>query len=148
MRREDLLDLIQKLPREDHSKLMLVLHNGIGITVDTLFRTEPEYLVIRGREAGTNDDNRAFFLPYGEIAYLKLERSVRLTELQRLYGMPVDPALDDVPVESASETETPAPAGKAVPQTPAQDPAVIARQNLLDRIRAARTSTGPARRGK
>jgi hypothetical protein len=28
------------------------------------------------------------------------------------------------------------------------DPAVIARQNLLDRIRAARTSAGAPRRGK
>jgi hypothetical protein len=148
MRREDLLELIQKLPPSDLSKIMLVLHNGIGIIVDTLFKTEPEFLVIRGREAGTTDENRAFFLPYGEVAYLKLERSVKLTELQRMYGMPIDAALADTP-EGGSDTDTPGPVGEdGAAQSPAVDPAVIARQNLLDRIRAARTSAGAPRRGK
>src|SRR5438067_1920510 len=148
MRREDVLELIQKLPKEDHSKVMLVLTSGIGINVEVLFRTEAEYMVIRGREAGTNDDNRAFFLPYGEVAYLKLERPVKLTELQRMYGQPMDPSLDDTPIEDGSSVATPLPAG--LPELPvpvpaqALDPAAIARKNLLERIRAARTSAGAA----
>jgi hypothetical protein len=148
MRREDVLELIQRFPPSDISKIMLVLHNGIGITVDTLFKTEPELLVIRGREAGTTDENRAFFLPYCEVAYLKLERTVKLTELQRMYGMPIDAALADAS-EDGSDADTAGSVGEdGASQSPAVDPAVIARQNLLDRIRAARTSAGAPRRGK
>jgi hypothetical protein len=156
MRREDVLELIQKLPKHDHSKIMLVLTSGIGITIDVLFKIEPEYLVIRGREAGTSDENRAFFLPYGEIAYLKLERPVKLTELQKWYGLPVDATLDGVPAENgpaAAPEPAPSDAGPPAPTpAPAVDPAIIARQNLLERIRAARTSAGmgagPRRAGK
>ncbi len=150
MRREDVLELLQRLPKEDHAKIMLVLTSGIGINVDVLFKTEPEYLVIRGREAGTSDENRAFFLPYGEVAYLKLERSVKLTELQKWYGLPIDPSLEDAPAGNGTVAPVPAPADAAPAPAPAPavDPATIARQNLLERIRAARTSAGMgARRG-
>jgi hypothetical protein len=155
MRREDVLELIQKLPKHDHSKIMVVLTSGIGINIDVLFKTEPEYLVVRGREAGTSDENRAFFVPYGEISYLKLERTVKVTELQKWYGVPVDATLEDAPVgeNGAAAAPEPAPAEPAPgpAPTPAVDPAVIARQNLLERIRAARTSAGMGagpRRGK
>ena len=56
------------------------------MTIDTVVRFEPTYLVFRGREAGNIDDERAFFVPYDEISYLKIERTVRLGELKRMYG--------------------------------------------------------------
>jgi hypothetical protein len=143
MRREDVIEAVQKLTPDDRSKIMLVLRSGIGINVEILFRTEPEYLVIRGREAGTTDEHRAFFLPYDEISYLKLERSIKLADLQRMFGVSADGA--EVPVAEAT-TLTPAPVGVA--PTPAVDPAVIARQNLLERLRAARTSAGTSPRGR
>lgn len=142
MRREDVIATIQKLTAEDRSKIMLVLRNGIGINVEILFRTEPEYLVIRGRETGQTDDNRAFFLPYEEIAYLKLERAVKLTDLQRMYGGgPADGMIAE------AETRAAPPPLDAEP-IQAVDPAVIARQNLLERLRAARTSAGTGPRGR
>ncbi|HVK18885.1 MAG TPA: hypothetical protein VM533_18285 [Fimbriiglobus sp.] len=139
MRREDVIETIQKLTPEDRSKLMIVLRNGIGINVEILFRAEPEYLVVRGREMGSTDDNRAFFVPYEEVAYLKLERSVKLTDLQRMYGGPSDSVFAEPDARSALAV-TPAPV--EVAPAPAVDPAVIARQNLLERLRAARTSAG------
>ena len=146
MRREDVLELLQKLPPEDHSKIMLVLRNGLAVNVDVLFRTEQEYLVIRGREAGSTDENRAFFLPYEEVAYLKLERAVKLAELRRMYGVSADAAPDEAAVAEPAKP-TPAPVEEAAPAA-AVDPAVIARRNLLERIRAARTSAGAPQRGR
>jgi hypothetical protein len=145
MRREDVLTTVQKLTPDDRSKIMLVLRNGIGINVEVLFRTEPEYLVIRGREAGTTDENRAFFLPYEEIAYMKLERSVKLTDLQRMYGSASDALSAEADGSAKAE---PAPAPIETAPAPAVDPAVIARQNLLERLRAARTSAGTGYREK
>lgn len=148
MRREDVLDLIKRLPPTDHTKTVFVLHSGISINMDMLFRSEPEYLVIRGREAGTNDDGRAFFLPYAEVAYVKIERVVKVTDLKTMYGVPIT-AEDDTSLPVATGETAATPSGSASPSTapnpapaPAMDPAAIARQNLLERIRAARTSVG------
>jgi len=145
MQREQLWQLLDTIPEADYTKTVLVLKSGLSVNIDTLFRREIDFLVIRGREAGSNDEGRAFFLPYEEISYVKIERLVRLNELRAMYGeaLQAGSLLDDDGSEAAepakptinlAETPKPAPAAAAP-----QDPASIAKQNLLDRIRAART---------
>jgi hypothetical protein len=145
MRREDVLDLIKRLPLVDHTKVVFVLHSGISINMDLLFRSEPEYLVIRGREAGTNDDGRAFFLPFVEVAYVKIERVIKVSDLKTMYGVPITAEDENSPLTdtaSATPSESANPSTAPTAPSPAMDPAAIARQNLLERIRAARTSVG------
>ena len=142
MRREDVVETIQKLTPEDRTQVMLVLRNGMGLNVEILFRPESEYLVIRGREAGQTDDNRAFFVPYEEITYLKLERAVKLTDLQRMFGGSAEGIPTEAEARAAAATQPEPEPIQAV------DPAVIARQNLLERLRAARTSAGTGARGR
>ncbi len=147
MRKEDVVELVKRIPLTDHSKLMLTLRCGSAINIDVVFRTEPDYLVVRGRESGTTDDNRAFFVPYGEIAFVKLERSVKMSDLRQMYGLPVGADEDEGPVDPTATATTPIPAGTQTPApaeapSPPMDPAAIAKQNLLERIRAARTSAG------
>jgi hypothetical protein len=147
MRREDILDLVGRLQPTDVTKLVFVLTGGRGVITDMIFRTDPEYLVIRGRETGTNDEARAFFVPYSEVVYLRLERVVKVNDLKRMYGLPLtEDAADEF--ESASDNEPTTAAQAATPgpaKAAAQDPATIAKQNLLDRIRAARTSAGSSK---
>jgi len=144
MLREQAWLLLNVIPEADLTKTVLMLKNGVSINVDTIFRKEKEYLMVRGREAGSNDEGRAFFLPYEEISYIKIERLVRLNELRAMYGeAPQTAGLadgDDV----LSETPPAASSLKATVIAPAaaMDPAAIAKQNLLDRIRHARTSAG------
>jgi hypothetical protein len=140
MRREELAELVQRIPPFDIPKTVLVLRSGLSINIDVLHRLEPTYLVCRGREAGTNDDGRGFFVPYEEISYLKLERVVKLNDLKRMYGEPLGPDADGDEAETAAPigTDTPKPASPIT----SMDPASIAKQNLLDRIRAARTQAG------
>ena len=140
MRRDDLLDILHRIPSADHPKVMFALRAGPMVCLETVVRTEPTYLLVRGREAGNQDEGRAFFLPYEDIVTVKIERMVKLSELEAMF--------DDKPNQQREErksaadaattisTDTPAP----VP-APALDPAEIAKQNLLDRIRAARSLT-------
>ena len=147
MRREDILDLVGRLPPSDVTKLVFVLSGGRAILTDFVFRSEPEYLVIRGRETGTNDESRAFFVPYSEVVYLRLERVVKISDLKRMYGIPItgDEA-DEFDHEAGSEAKVTASTTTTGPaKAAAQDPATIAKQNLLDRIRAARTSAGSSK---
>jgi hypothetical protein len=142
MRREDVAELFQKIPPIDVPKAVLCLRSGLGITVDYVYKLEPVYIVVRGREAGTNDDGRGFFVPYEEISYIKLDRSVKINELRKMYGEPtVAEAEEGGAVEEAATAAAPGEAAKPAP-APAMDPASIAKQNLLDRIRAARTQGG------
>lgn len=147
MRREDILDLVGRLPPSDVTKLVFVLSGDRAILADFVFRSEPEYIVIRGRETGTNDDCRAFFVPYSEIVYLRLERVVKVSDLKRLYGMPItgDEADDFDPTADKEATKDAAATAASQAKAAAQDPASIAKQNLLDRIRAARTSAGTSK---
>lgn len=150
MRREDCVDMFKRVPELSHAYMNLVMRNQSVLAVDIVVRFEPTYLVMKGREGGTTDENRAFFVPYEEISYLRLERPVKISELKTMYGETgyIDEedklaaqgaALDKEKADAEAGATT---AVKPDTQTPApampQDPASIARQNLLDRIRAAR----------
>jgi hypothetical protein len=153
MRREDCMDLFKRIPEGYHAQINLILRGQGMITVDVLVRFEPHYVVLRGREQGSTDEGRAFFVPYEEIAYFRLERVVKLGEIKAMYGetgyVDAEDALLSVEEKQAAadaaspgvEAKTPAPAPSPVGPT---DPAAIARQNLLDRIRAARANVGGA----
>ena len=151
MRREDCMDLFQRIPEDYHAQINLILRGQGMITVDVVVRFEPHYLVLRGREQGSTDEGRAFFVPYEELAYFRLERVVKLGELKKMYGetgyidsedallkTEVLPAMDGAP---PIDSKTPLPSASPIDPT---DPGAIARQNLLDRIRAARATVGGA----
>jgi hypothetical protein len=138
MTADDVHDILDKIPLDDMTRTVLVLKHGAGVTIDQIARREADYLVIRGRENGTTDEARALFVPYDEILYMKVDRVFRVEDLKRMYGEVVTEKASprDAPAEAAvSTTATPAP-------TTAMDPAAIAKQNLLARIRAAKTAAG------
>lgn len=141
MRRDECVELFKRVPELYHPQMNLVLRNGFVLSVDVVVRFEPMYLAFRGREGGTTDEGRAFFVPYEEITYIRLERVVRLGELKQWYGETGYVDAEDrlsapEPKDEAkapADTQTPLP----MPALP-QDPQSIAKQNLLDRIRATR----------
>jgi hypothetical protein len=144
MRRDECVELFKRVPELYHPQMNLVLRNGFVLSVDVVVRFEPMYLAFRGREGGTTDEGRAFFVPYEEITYIRLERVVRLGELKQWYGetgyvdaedrLSAGEAKEEA--KSPADTLTPLPLATAAPQ----DPQSIAKQNLLDRIRATRAS--------
>jgi hypothetical protein len=151
VRREDCVEMFAKIPEEMHPQVNLILRNGFCLSVSMVARYEESYVVFSGREGGTSDDGRGFFVPYDEISYVRIERAVRVGELKRMFGEvgfeDMEDRLAAMTQEAAKQGEHPsAPPTQAPPQVPngtpimASDPAAIARQNLLDRIRAARAN--------
>lgn len=145
MRREECLELFKRIPESMHPQVNLALRNGFVLSIETIARFESTYLVFRGREGGTSDEGRAFFVPYDEICYIRIERAVRLGELKKMYGEEgfVD-AEDRLTDPSTIPEVAPTPVAKPTPPAPSPtigtDPASIAKQNILDRIRAARAN--------
>src|SRR5580658_5816884 len=84
MTNQEWVDMLQKIPETDQNALVLVLQNGSEISVDTLFRFEPKFLILRGRVGGTTDEGRAFFVPYDQMLYFRIERITNLAELREM----------------------------------------------------------------
>jgi hypothetical protein len=131
MRREDVVDLFERIPAVDHSRVQLIMRYGSSCSMEQLVRAEDFYMIVRGREAGNQDDGRIFFVPYEEIIGMRLERAVKISEVEEWYQD--KPSQARAAEGDQSMVETP-------PLEPMpMDPAEIARQNLLQRIRAARS---------
>jgi hypothetical protein len=155
MRREDCVDMFKRIPDDMHPQVNLVLGNRFVLTVESVARFEPTYLVFRGREGGTSDDGRAFFVPYEEISYIRIEREVRMGEIKKMYGETgfIDPqdrlmnepevVTEESKTNPSSQTPVSVPVPPPSPVIPS-DPGSIAKQNLLDRIRATRANAAGA----
>lgn len=146
MRREDVVEICERVPERDQSKIQLITVTGMQLNIETFARFEPTYMVFRGREGGQTDEGRGFFVPYDEIVCMKIERLIKTSELKAYYGEIVAAERDmekegreGRPIEAKAPSITsPTPTTLAGPMDPAQ----IAKQNLLARIRAARTAAG------
>jgi len=136
MKREDVMDIFNRIPEHDHSRVHMMLRTGNFLNVDTILRYEPTYILFRGREAGNQDESRGFFVPYEDVVFLKLERIVTLDEMDKIYAdRPAGVKRVTRETQSDILSETPGPSIQSAPVNPAE----IAKQNLLDRIRAAKS---------
>ena len=134
MIRDDVLDLLGRIPAENLTKTVLTMRGNNSVTLDAVIVREDSYMVVRGREAGTNDEGRIFYLAYEDILYVKIDRILKIEDVLSMYGKTEPVAVAPAAVETASVTQT------TPPPAELQDPAAIAKQNLLARIRAARNA--------
>src|SRR5262245_52116590 len=134
---EDWIDVLSLIPEAEHGKLVIVLQNGTELCVDTIIRFETQFVVLRGRQGGTVEESRAFFVPYDQMLCLRLDRIVKVEEIQEFFGTPSASLMPtpsrEAPVMPASNSPTP-----TVPTDPA-----IASRLLLERIRQMRASSAP-----
>jgi hypothetical protein len=137
MLNQEWIDMFRVIPPEHHNQIVVVLQNGSEISIDTFFRFEPNFLLARGRVSGTTDENRAFFVPYNQMLYFRIERIMKLEELEEflINRTEAAPEAEQAPV-------VPIPAPSANGGSSAVDPNST-RNALLERIRAARATQGP-----
>jgi hypothetical protein len=138
---QEWIEMFRVLPEEMRSNIVVVLQNGSELSIDTFFRFEPNFLVARGRVAGTLDENRAFFIPYNQMLYYRLDRNIKLEELEEIFLNRTEAALE---AEPAPTIPIPAPVPSGNGSSQSIDPNST-RNALLERIRAARATQGPAR---
>src|SRR5215216_679539 len=129
------VDMLRLVPEAERTKLVIVLVNGTELCIDTIIRYEDTFVVMRGRVGGQVEEARGFFVPYDQMLYLRLDRVMKVEELQAYF---TDPAVEQVN-EAPPPAEIPVvPAEKVAPAMPT-DPATASRL-LLERIRAVRAS--------
>jgi hypothetical protein len=127
--------MLRLVPEAERTKLVIVLVNGTELCVDTIIRYEEAFVVMRGRVGGQVEEARGFFVPYDQMLYLRLDRVMKVEELQAFFSAPPTPEQapnnpDKVPEVPVLDAPTP-----PVPTDPA-----TASRLLVERIRAARAN--------
>jgi hypothetical protein len=162
MQNEVWIALLQRLPRSLHDSTSLVTKTGVEIAIQSIIRVEENYLVIRGRLAGTQEGGRAFFIPYDQLDFVMSQRPMAEVQIAALFSSdPTSPGfaaeLPPPPPEAALPEPEAEPAPLAEPpsfgpadQTPSPAPSTNGRsapskKNLLDRLRARSTGSNPGR---
>lgn len=162
MTNEEWIDLIQLFPPQFHDNLVLTTQNGKEINVQFILRIEREYLVVRGRAAGSTDEGRPFFVPYDQITFIGMYRPVKDAQVLELYGQTM-PTADEGPQEMAAapavaepppevkpqvvEKPTPRPAPPAPTPAPAPTPtglrpSLANKAAILERLRSTGRGAG------
>ncbi len=131
--------LLRRIPPEQLDNLMVMTAQGTEVNVQALLLMEEDYMVLRGRIAGSNDGGRIFVLPYEHLDYVGFQKPLGDAELQAVFGLAPAPAAPiPGPPEPAAESAPPPPAEPqpaAAAKPPAPTPAQgTARPGLLGRV--------------
>ena len=151
--------LLRQIPEDQHNQLMLRTANGTEITIQNFLRIDFEFVIFKGRLAGSQDAGRLFILPYSNFDYLGINRMVKDEEYNQIFGgvqIP-DPELKSVPAAAptpadptpATSTATPIPAKQTVadPGLPAIRPSFMGapvKSSVLERFRTRNNSPATA----
>ena len=153
MQNAEWIAMIRQIPQPMQCQLMLVLANRAEISVEVVCRLEPSYVAIRGRMGGTTESSLLFMIPYDQLSGLYLTKEIKEDEVQALFATPEAPDLEAV--VAATETEEKSAAESRNQSTPvvpsfgrAPEATSVARNNLLERLRAARQAANPPPNGK
>lgn len=71
------IDLIRTIPDEIYPSLTVMMQNGAEINVQNIVRLEEQFIVCRGRTAGSTDGGLVFFMPYDQIASISVNRPTK-----------------------------------------------------------------------
>ncbi|HKI31500.1 MAG TPA: hypothetical protein VKA46_06505 [Gemmataceae bacterium] len=103
--------LLRRIPSEQIDNLMLMTTQGTEINIQTVLLMDEDFMLLRGRIAGSNDGGRIFILPYEHLDHAGFQRPLNDAQLQAVFGI--------APAEAAPPPAPPAPA-EPLPAAPAQ----------------------------
>jgi hypothetical protein len=140
------MELIAKIPAVQLDGLGLITSSGVEINIQTIFRMEEDYILLRGRLMGTTDAGRIFFVPYDQINCLVYQRLLKDHEVEAWFGAPM-PSTMAAPVETVPAAES------APEETPVMQPLSTAtgtgaaplpgKAAILERLRKRTGAVGP-----
>jgi hypothetical protein len=130
--------MFRRIPASLQDTLALGLTTGAEIVVQKIVKLEPDFMIIRGRLAGTQDAGRVVLIPYSQLTFVAVIRDLKDAEIEAIFGKGAPPALADLPPASAADVPTPeAPAEEPTEAEPpaAQKSGAISRSGMLAKLR-------------
>jgi len=113
--------MIRRIPGSLHDAIALGLTTGVEIVVQKIVRLEPDFMILRGRLAGTQDTGRAILVPYAQLTFVAITRELKDPELEEIFGKAAPAAIADAPAAPAHAAPA-EPVSEAKPETPPPEP--------------------------
>jgi hypothetical protein len=142
------IKLLQRIPADKHEILAITTSSGTEISIQTVLRLDEDFVLIKGRLAGTTDLGRVFFIPYDQINFLGITKEVKESEIAGLLGetpkiAPTVQRILDTP--TLAQTQEPIPA--ALTETPEPLPAAATAQEPAPPVKPNERLAIPRRSG-
>jgi len=110
--------ILRSVPVDMQDTLALGITTGSEIVVQRIVKLEPDFMVIRGRLAGTQDAGRIVVIPYNQLTFVAVQQDLKDAQVEAIFGNAAQPA---AAVQAPSPAAAPAP--EPVPEiTPATTP--------------------------
>jgi hypothetical protein len=142
------LSLLSKIPRQKHDHLAIVTTTGSEIVLREIVRVENDFIIVRGRMAGSPDQGRVLVLPFDQITYLAFSKMMPEAEINAMFGQEgsavqfKDGAPPSAETEAGAELTPAAPTEEAVAQ--GKDPATGAKGPAAPGAASGKGSAKPA----
>jgi hypothetical protein len=91
------IGLFRRIPGNLQDTLSLGLTTGAEIVVQKIVKLEPDFMIIRGRLAGTLDAGRVVMLPYSQLTFVAVMRDLQEVEVEAIFGKGAPVAVADLP---------------------------------------------------
>ncbi|MBI2806194.1 MAG: hypothetical protein HYX68_14530 [Planctomycetes bacterium] len=99
--------MFRRIPGNLHDCLALGMTTGAEIVVQKIVKLEPDFMMIRGRLAGTQDSGRVVLIPYSQLTFVALQTALKDSDVEAIFGKGAPVLVADLP--SAAQTVEPEP---------------------------------------
>jgi hypothetical protein len=100
--------LLRQIPEKEQDGMMLMTNTRTEIAVQSILRMDADFLIIKGRLAGSQDAGRVFFVPYGHIDHVGFYRAVKDSEFDEMFaGLNASPVPAIAVAPAPEETKAP-----------------------------------------
>lgn len=136
--------MFRRIPANLQDTLALGLTTQTEIVVQKIVKLDPDFMLIRGRLAGTQDAGRVMLIPYPQLAFVALIRDLKDADVEAIFGKGAPAAVADLPESAASEESKPTPAAPpedatlsipAAAVNPPKKPEAVSKTVLLAKLR-------------
>ena len=133
------ITLFWRIPADLHDTLALGLATGAEIVVQRIVKLEPDFMIIRGRLAGTQDTGRVVMVPYPQLTFVAIQRDLKDSEVEAIFGKGAPPPLASLPpTADGADAEQEAVMEEVAPNEPtaaAKKPEGVSKAVLLAKLR-------------
>ncbi len=105
------IDLLRRIPAELHDALAFGLVTGEEVVVQQLLKLESDFVIVRGRMAGTTVEGRLMMVPYAHMALVAFNKQLAEPDVQAMFGKTAEPIAAPTPLaerRSAADIAMPA----------------------------------------
>ena len=127
--------MFRRIPANLHDSLALGLTTGSEIVVQRIDKLEPDFMIIRGRLAGTQDSGRVVLIPYAQLTFVAIQKNLKDNEVEAIFGKGAAVGTADLIFAQAPTNDSPGPdpSEEPAPAEPAAEEAEPAKRSTAQR---------------